>query len=466
MKQTIFVLLLFALASTTLWGQDITGQWNGALKIQGMQLRLVFHITRTATGLSATMDSPDQGAAGIPVTNVSFKDSTLTISLANLAINYEGVLGRDGIISGTFTQGGQSFPLDLSKETIEKETFIRPQEPAKPYPYREEEITFENSEDGITLAGTLTLPNKGDAFHAVVLISGSGAQNRDEELMGHKPFLVIADYLTRNGIAVLRFDDRGTAASTGNFQTATSLDFSRDVEAAMRYLQTRKEINRDKIGLIGHSEGGIIAPMIASRSKDVAFIVLLAAPGVRGDRLLLSQQEAMLTASGMSAEDREIIKAINQKSFEIVVGSTDPQQLKDDVAAHFRQSLKDHPEQKQKPDGMTDEDFIRLAVSQTTNPWTTYLIKYDPAPALENTKCPVLALNGDKDLQVLASENLPAIRAALAKGGNSRVSIKTLPGLNHLFQECDTGLTDEYAAIEETFAPVALEEIAQWIKNN
>jgi pimeloyl-ACP methyl ester carboxylesterase len=455
----ITAILLISLVSVTLWGQDMTGQWNGVLKIQGMQLRLVFHITETG----GTMDSPDQGVTGIPVTTASFNNPVLKLTVASLGIEYEGVLGDDGVITGTFKQMGQSLPLSLSREAVEKEKVVRPQEPVKPYPYHEEEVSFENTEAGITLAGTLTLPHKEGLFPAVVLISGSGAQNRDEEIMGHKPFLVIADYLTRNGIAVLRFDDRGTAASTGDFQTATSLDFSKDVEAAVRYLQTRKEINRKKIGLIGHSEGGCIAPMLASRSKEVAFIVLLAGTGVPGDQLLLSQQEAIYTASGMGDADWKTVKAINEKAFEIVIQSTDQEQLKADLTEYLKQALKDHPDQK--PQGMSEEQFIQTSVTQLAMPWMTHFIKYDPAPALEKTKCPVLALNGEKDVQVPAKENLQAVKAALTKGGNGQATTKVLPGLNHLFQECTTGLPAEYATIEQTFSPVALEEILQWIKS-
>jgi pimeloyl-ACP methyl ester carboxylesterase len=457
MKRFI-ILSIIMLASLNSWGQDMTGQWNGVLKVQGTQLRLVFHITETG----ATMDSPDQGVTGISVTTATFNNPVLKITIADAGIEYEGTLGEDGVVTGTFKQMGQSFPLNLSRTTVEKETVVRTQEPAKPYPYHEEEVSFENEEAGITLAGTLTMPEKEGIFPAVVLISGSGAQNRDEELMGHKPFLVIADYLTRNGIAVLRFDDRGTAASTGDFKTATSFDFSKDVESAVRYLQTRKEINRKKIGLIGHSEGGMIAPMLASRSEDIAFIVLLAGIGISGDQLLLSQQEAIYTASGMSVAEWETIRAINAKAFEMVVQSTDPEQLKIDLTEYLKQILKDHPDQK--PQDMSEEQFIQLSVTQMTSPWMIHFIKYNPIPALEKTKCPVLALNGEKDLQVLAKENLEAIRSALIKGGNEQITVKAFPGLNHLFQECTTCLLSEYAVIEQTFSPVVLDEILQWIK--
>ena len=299
----ISILAFTLLATFSLNAQDIIGQWNGTLKVQGTQLRLVFNINKTDKGISATMDSPDQGAKGIPVTNTSFENSTLKIAITNSKIEYEGVLNPDNIIVGNFKQGGQIFPMNLSKEKIEREKLNRPQEPGKPYTYYSEDLTFENKKAGISLAGTLTMPAKDGIFPVVILISGSGPQNRDEELLGHKPFLILSDYLTKNGIAVLRYDDRGTALSKGDFKTATSADFATDVESAIAYLKTRKEINKKKIGLMGHSEGGLIAPMVASKSKDVAFIVLLAGTGIQGDKLLLLQQKLIGKVSGISDED-------------------------------------------------------------------------------------------------------------------------------------------------------------------
>ncbi|MEQ8530538.1 MAG: CocE/NonD family hydrolase, partial [Imperialibacter sp.] len=247
-------MLLIVLTAVSMYGQDITGQWSGILKVQGIQLRVVFNINKAEDGYRSTMDSPDQGARGIPVTTTSFENAALKFTVANAGIVYEGVLGSDGVVVGSFKQAGQSFSMNLSREAVEKENMKRPQEPAKPYPYHSEHITFENKKAGIFLAGTLTLPKKAGLFPVVILISGSGPQNRDEELAGHKPFLVLSDYLTRNGIAVLRFDDRGTASSQGDFKSATSADFATDVEAAIDYLKARKEINKRKIGLIGHSE--------------------------------------------------------------------------------------------------------------------------------------------------------------------------------------------------------------------
>ncbi|MDR0757427.1 MAG: alpha/beta fold hydrolase [Tannerella sp.] len=460
MKTVGFMCVALAcIVSLSAYGQEITGDWEGILKVQNIRLRIVLHIQETASGYSATMDSPDQGAKGIPVTSVDYGNAVLKFSVTNIGVAYEGILGDDGNITGTFKQAGLFLPLNLSRQTVEEEKPARPQEPVKPYPYYEEEVSFENREDGVTLAGTLTLPRKDGLFPAVVLISGSGAQNRDGELMGHKPFLVIADYLTRNGIAVLRFDDRGTAASTGDFKTATSYDFSKDAEAGVKFLQTRKEIDREKIGLTGHSEGGAVAPMVAARNKDIAFIVLLAGTGVRGDRILLAQQDLIAEASGVGVADRKQAKSFNEGAFDLVLQSTGTEQLKTGLTAYLKQAIQELPATA----NAYNDNFIKASVERLTSPWMQYFIKYDPATALEKVKCPVLALNGEKDLQVPAKENLEAIRAALTRGGNRRVTAKAFPGLNHLFQECETGLPAEYATIEQTISPAVPEEIATWI---
>lgn len=461
--KTFSILLITFLVSFSLTAQEIAGKWNGALKVQGTQLRLVFNVTKTDNGLSSTMDSPDQGAKGIPTTTTSFENSILKITIENAKIEYIGTLGNDNIIVGTFKQGGQTFPMNLSKEIIEKEKLLRPQEPTKPYSYYSEDITFENKKAGISLAGTLTLPKKEGVFPVVILISGSGPQNRDEEILGHKPFLVLSDYLTKNGIAVLRYDDRGTAFSKGDFKTATSANFATDVESAIEYLKNRKEINKKKIGLIGHSEGGLIALMVASKSKDVAFIVLLAGTGIQGDQLLLLQQKLIGKVSGVSDEDLKKNELTNRKAFDIVNKSTSLEQLKTDLTAFILQEMKDNPNA-EKPQGMTDDDFVKMQVNQIANPWMQFFIKYNPALALTKVKCPVLAINGEKDLQVPAKENLDAIKKALTKGGNKKVTIKEMPNLNHLFQECKTGSPDEYATIEQTFSPTALTEILTWLQ--
>lgn len=460
--KSLSILIIAFLSTMSVSAQDIAGQWYGQLKVQGIQLRLVFNITQTDNGVSATMDSPDQGAKGIPA-KASFENPILKIEIAMAKIAYEGTLGEDNIIAGKFKQGGQSFPLNLSKTKIEKEKLLRPQEPTKPYPYHSEDISFANQKAGIILAGSLTLPTKEGVYPTVILISGSGPQNRNEELMGHKPFLVLSDYLTKNGIAVLRYDDRGTAMSKGDFKTATTADFASDVEAAIEFLKTRKEIDKKKIGLIGHSEGGLIAPMVASQSKDVAYIVLLAGTGIPGDQLLLLQQKLVGKASGISDTDLQKNEASNSAAFDIVKKSKSPEQLTSDLTKYIAQVVTENPSAA-KPAGMSNEDFIKLQVTQITSPWMQYFIKYDPVPALQKVKCPVLALNGEKDLQVPPKENLGSIKNALSKGGNKQATIIELPKLNHLFQECKTGSPTEYANIEQTISPTTLVEIVNWLR--
>jgi len=441
---------------------DITGDWNGKLKVSGLQLRLVFHISKTENAYSATMDSPDQGANGLPMSKAKFENNTLTVEMASAGIEYVGKLDS-GKVTGTFKQGGQSFPMVLTRAAIEKVEVKRPQEPVKPYPYYSEDVTFTNAKANITLAGTLTLPKKVGKFPVVVMITGSGAQNRDEELMGHKPFLVIADYLTRNGIGVLRVDDRGSFASKGDFKTATTNDFATDVEAAVDYLKTRKEIDLKHIGLIGHSEGGIIAPIVAARNKSVSFIVMMAGTAIPGSELLIRQQELIGRASGLKESDLKTTKELNTEIYKMVDKISNTDTLKAKITNYIIAKSKELPELKIS-DGKTVNDIMELQLSQLITPWMLNFIRYNPAPTLEKVKCPVLAINGSKDLQVPADINLPAIEKALKKGGNNRFKTKELPGLNHLFQECKTGLPAEYAEIEQTISPVALGEMTSWIK--
>jgi hypothetical protein len=442
--------------------QDITGQWNGVLKVQGTQLRIVFNVAKTDSGFTSTMDSPDQGAKGIPMTKTTFENSTIKFELSDAHIEYQGQLKETEIV-GTFKQGGMEFPMNLSRKAIEKEKISRPQEPIKPYPYYSEEVTFQNTKAKISLAGTLTLPKKEGVFPVVILITGSGPQNRDEELLGHKPFLVISDYLTKNGIAVLRYDDRGVGESKGDFKAATSADFATDVESAIAYLKTRKEINKKKIGLVGHSEGGLIAPMVASKSKDVSFIVMLAGPGIPGDKLLLLQQELIAKAAGVSQIEIKKTIRTNTEIFEMIVKSENELTLKEGLTNLLNETLK-NDSTAEIPKGVTQAEFVSNEVNKITTPWMLYFIKSNPAIFLSKVKCPVLAVNGEKDLQVPPQENLKAIKAALAKGGNKQVTIMEFPNLNHLFQESKTGAPSEYAAIEQTFSPNALAEITKWIK--
>jgi fermentation-respiration switch protein FrsA (DUF1100 family) len=457
------VLILFGILSVCgLNAQSISGQWNGLLKVQGTQLRLVFHVQKQDSLLSSTLDSPDQGAKGIPVEKTTFKHSQVTFELPKLMIRYQGELKGDRIV-GKFTQGGFSTQLTFTRKIQEKEKLIRPQEPSKPYPYYSEEVKFFNAKANIHLAGTLDLPQKQGRFPAVILISGSGPQNRDEELLGHKPFLVLADYLCKKGLAVLRFDDRGTADSEGDFQSATSLDFADDVEAAIEYLRSRKEIDKKHIGLIGHSEGGVIAPLVASRNKHVDFIVLLAGTGIRGAELLIEQEELIGRAYGLSEARLAKNRAMNKAAFDLVLSSENDKKLKTKLLAYYSKNLKDNAESL--PKAIPFDKYVEEQVQKITSPWMYFFMRYDPTEALEKVKCPVLALNGSKDMQVPPKVNLEAIATALKKGKNKRFSIVEMPNLNHLFQECESGSPSEYSKIEQTFSPLALREISNWIWN-
>ena len=452
---TAWVLLVVLAASA----QDITGDWTGLLKAGAMQVHIVFHITRQDTGYNTLMDSPDQGVNGIPVASTRVEDGRLTLEVAQPKIEYSGEW-KDSLITGTFRQAGLSFPLEMRRGKPAPP--IRPQAPARPYPYTEEEVRIVNKGAGITLAGTLTLPPGKGSFPAVVLITGSGPQDRDESLMGHKPFLVISDALTRRGVAVLRYDDRGTAQSTGDFGKATTADFATDVEAAVAYLKTRKEINARRIGLIGHSEGGIIAPLVASRRRDIRCIVLLAGPGLRGEEIILSQQQLIAQAGGAWTKTAQDMVELNRGAMDIVVRDSlrleHRDTMRQQLAAYFDQRSTQFPILKSPGLG-----GARQAIEQLSSPWMEYFLAYDPAPALERVSCPLLAMAGSKDLQVSPEENLVAIGRALEKGGNRHFEVKEFPDLNHLFQECKTGLPSEYGMIGETFSPAALEFMVNWV---
>lgn len=462
MKNTLLSAFLI-LISFTVFAEDLTGQWNGILKLPGVQLRLVVNFTKTPTGYSATLDSPDQGVKGILVNTVDFNNPILKMTITSINAEYSGALDAENNFRGIFKQNNQALPLDLSRKIVEKAVVARPQNPVKPYPYYSEDVKFDNGKDKITLSGTLTLPAKEGNFPAVILISGSGAQNRDEELAGHKPFLVLSDYLTKNGIAVLRYDDRGTAQSTGNFEAATSREFASDLESAVAFLKTRKEINTKKIGLIGHSEGGLIAPMVAADSKDVAFIILLAGPGLTGEDILLKQSRLIGRANGLSDEDLNRADETNKKIYGILKEKTDLNEIKKELTVIFEEALNQLPAANQPP-AEQKMAYVSQAVNRIATPWFKFFVSYDPVPALEKVKCPVLALNGEKDLQVPPKEDIEAIKMALEKGGNQKVTTKILPNLNHLFQESTTGSPSEYEKNEQTFSPVALTEISDWIK--
>lgn len=459
----ILVMLSLFLDSSGVGREDIEGIWLGTLKIQGMELKLVFHILLTEQGTyEGTMDSPDQGAKGLVLDVVLFQDNTLTIEMKKLMVRYEAVLIEEGEkLKGRFKQGGYDLPLEM-KRVEELPKVVRPQDPKKPYPYLEEEVSFLNPEAGIKLAGTLTLPEHGGPFPAVVLITGSGAQDRNEEIMGHRPFLVLADHLTKNGIAVLRTDDRGVGGSTGNVNDSTSEEFALDVLAGVDFLKNRKEIDSKKIGLIGHSEGGLIAPIVASMTEDVAFIVLMAGTGMTGEEIIYLQSRLISQASGVKKETLEQNLDVQRKIFTAVKAGEPDDIIKVKLRKMLLDDFNAKTEDERKAIG-DPEASIEAQVRQVTSRWFRFFLTYDPNTHLKMVKCPVLAINGEKDLQVPPKENLTAIDKALRDAGNPHVTIKELPGLNHLFQKASTGTPSEYVKISETINPEALTLISSWI---
>lgn len=416
MKKSIITTLL-ALATLTSQAQVNTttallGSWSGKLKAGVASLTIVLHLEQADGYVTVSLDSPDQGAKGIPGFKEYLSDDSVAIKIESLGVTYRARL-KEGKLDGTFSQRGFSFPLTMTKGVPEVK---RPQMPKPPYPYETEEVTFTNKADGATLAGTLTYPvgydkNAKKKPMVVIFVSGSGQQNRDEELMNHKPFLVIADYLARQGIATLRYDDRATGKSVGgDVKNATSEDFMRDAAAGIDFLRSKKTFG--KVGILGHSEGGTIAFMLGSQKK-VDFIVSLAGPTVKGDTLLAAQSNRILSLSGQ-------------------------------------------------PANMTVEKY-RQTVAPMKNSWINWFNDYDPSDNIRKTRCPVFALNGERDCQVISSLCLPALKQLLPS--SKKHLIKAYPSLNHLFQHCTTGLPEEYGQIEETISPEVLHDIATWIQS-
>lgn len=441
--------------------QSITGSWLGKIEVSAISLRVVFNLSVIENdSLVATMDSPDQGAKNIKLGPVTLTGDSINISAGALLAEYNGKIKNDTIIEGKWTQAGRTFTLNLTR-LRDIFTINRPQEPKPPFPYISEEITFTNDKFNIKLAGTLTVPEGDGPFPAVVLITGSGSQNRNEELLGHKPFLVLSDYLTRNGIAVFRYDDRGVGLSQGNAVTATTADLATDAEAAFIYLKSRPEIDHETIGLIGHSEGGIIAPIVASSNYEIAFIVSLAGTGVKGEEIIHRQNSDISKAMGMGEKEIKEAIATNKKLFAVLKKEPDNDKAEEKINAVYKKILmkkKTSPEDIEKSIKQLATIFNKMSYT-----WFRYFIITDPATYWKKVKCPVLALNGEKDLQVVADVNLPAIEKSLRKGGNKSVETISLPGLNHLFQHCETGLPTEYGEIEETFSPEVLKIISDWI---
>lgn len=384
------------------------GVWTGKLNVGPQTLTLVLHVAHEASGNAVcSLDSPDQGAMNVPVKSDYCSADSINISLEQLGLSYQGRLKGDEIV-GTFTQGA-TFPLTLKRG---EETLKRPQNPVEPFPYKTEKVTFTNATDKATLAGTLSYPTdyKKGKTPVVLMVTGSGQENRDEEVFGHKPFLVIADYLARHGVASLRYDDRGFGKSTGgDVKHATTADFARDAASGIEFLRTLKCFS--KVGVLGHSEGGSIAFMLGAKGK-VDFVISMAGIGVRGDTALTAQANRLLELSGQPMRLSTLQYRVN---------------------AYMKKS-----------------------------PWLNFFMDYDPSGDITKTLCPVMAINGERDVQVISSLNLIGIKGHLTE--NPKNFVKEYPALNHLFQHCTTGNVSEYRMIEETISPEVLEDIVRFIK--
>lgn len=460
MKTIATFAIAFILSIVSAYSQDISGDWSGTAKRGDKEITFVFNIEQENSTYSTTMSVPTFRISGIKPSATTFTNGTLIVDGSNVGMNYEGVLNNKAQqFEGTYKEGGIEMILNLKKGAVKTEDLRRPQEPVKPYPYYNEEVVFENTEAKITLAGTLTLPNKNGKFPVVILISGSGPQDRDESFMGHKPFLVLSDYLTKQGIGVLRFDDRGHGESTGDFGNATTEDFSKDALSAITYLRTRNDVDIKNIGLIGHSEGGIIAPLVANNSKDVAFMVLLASTGISGTELSVMQSK---TLRQFPVKDEVAYEKNTRKAIAIVTSNKSDLEIKNELTTHYNTFTRPILTSLNVPEEKINL-FIESQLKRSLKPWSRYFLQYNPADEIEKLQMPVLSLNGTKDTQVNAKINQEGIRKALIKGNNQDYKIVELENLNHFFQECKTGKMDEYRKIEQTFSPTALKEISNWI---
>jgi alpha/beta superfamily hydrolase len=485
MKRAI-LFIMTSMALFTSQGKDLNGYWNGVLRRPNANpLRICFKITQNKDGIKTVMDMPDQGLKHFPMSATTFDSITVKIVSNEAKISYEGTFleaskkdqNQNDSLLGFFNEGGKHYPINIGKGI--PDTLIRPQEPKPPYSYHIEDVMFENKKDKISLAGTLTMPKKTGVFPVVILISGSGPHNRNEEMYGHKPFLVIADNLAKNGIGCLRFDDRGTGQSGGNYQTASAEDFKEDVESALNYLQMRPTVDKNSIGLIGHNEGAIIAQLTAaSRTKEIKFMVLLNGAGIPCDKLQLMQNELIGKASGLDEKTLKKNYTLNRGAYDIVMKNNAPEKLKTKLTAYMMQALADTSKKVVTlADGKIDStvvkkmkaDSVQLAlevekrVNELSSPWMQHYLKYEPSKTLEKIKCKVLVYNGEKDLQVPGKPNIEAIVAALQKGGNTSYDTKLFPSTNHLLQSCKTGAPHEYERIEQTIAPQMLTEMTKWL---
>jgi uncharacterized protein len=438
--------------------------WEGDIQAGFQKLKLRFKVFGDKAAHQVIMDSVTQGVGGF-TGQISSEDGKVTFSIPAIRGKFSGTLSDDkSSIKGKWNQG-VDLDLELKRITeIEKSKTPpppkRPQNPKPPFPYKIEEVKIENKSANLVLSATLTIPKTPTPAPCVVLISGSGPQDRDETIFAHKPFWIIADHFTRNGIAVIRFDDRGVGKSTGDHALATTADFSTDVDSIVDYLKTRQDIEHDNIGLCGHSEGGLIAPMVATRRNDIAFLIMMAGPGVNGTMILKNQVKKINLAAGVKPDEMAkivflqglILEAVNQTED----GVPDVNEILETMITKF-------PDLEKNRDDLNAE--ITAAIKRISSPWMRFFVAYEPAPALEKLRCRVLAINGTKDTQVDLDLNFSAIRSAFQKAKKTNFELVEFADLNHLFQTCQTGGIGEYQLIEQTIAPEVLKKMTAWVQS-
>ncbi len=433
----------------------VEGNWQTALVTHGMRLRFQLHVSHdTERELVAALDSLDQGVSGLPAANVSLEETYFYFEVPAVSGHFEGKFdAAKNTLAGKWTQTGaeQELVFNRSDEPL---PLVRPQTPSSPYPYLEEAVSFSNPPANVVLAGTITLPKGPGPFPTAILIAGSGPHDRDESMSGHKPFLILADYLTRKGIAVLRYDKRGIGASTGSVDNATTLDLASDAQAAIAYLKTRKDIDPKRIGLIGHSEGAMIASYVANHSPGVTWVVLLATPSTKGEDTLMNQSGLIGEVGGLSEPQVLASLTFDHQAYEIVRAEKDPAVMTEKL----KQLVKDSG-----MDAALPPAALETQLRMLTSPWFRFFLDYDPLPVLQALKTPTLALYGQKDLQVPPKFNLQLTKKALADAGNLDFDVRELPELNHYFQHAYSGSPAEYEAIEETFSPGAMLMISDWV---
>lgn len=465
--KSVFAIFLSLFFLVSLSAQDFVGNWKGDIELPGAgKLGVIFYITQDAGKLSCKMDVPMQSAKDIPAANVKTNKKQINISFPALNGTYVGNMDADRLIKGTWSQNGANMVLNLeSFKEGEEEALQRPQHPKAPFNYEIEEITVEVIGKDAThqLGGTLTYPKGDGPFPTAIMVTGSGPQDRDETLLGHKPFWVIADYFANNGIATFRYDDRGVGASTGNFEKATSMDFKVDAMAALTQIAKHEKVDEDKIGIVGHSEGALISALAAAESNDVKYVLMLAGPGVSGKSIAKRQMVDMARAEGESEEEIERSSHVNGDIIDLAASDLPREEAIEKVKVRMKKYYDYQATDEERKELGDFDSYFDMATNRLFNPWIQYFLKLEPGKYIQRIKCPTLALIGGKDMQVSPSMNIPALKVALEAAPTTNWDVREIPNLNHLFQKSRTGAMSEYGEKIETFNPQVLIMMRDWI---